>query len=124
MSTAPASRPRGWSPLERGLLTAFALALAIALAWSARDAAEADGSWVVPDLVVDPNTAPPEVLLALPRAGPKLVDAIVAARRQAPFTSLADLDARVRGVGPATLAALRPHLRIEPTPDRATPRTP
>jgi competence protein ComEA len=41
------------------------------------------------------------------------VQRIVEARTQAPFRSLDDLDARVRGIGPATIAALRPHLRIE-----------
>ncbi len=63
---------------------------------------------------VDPNTAPPEVLGALPRLGPTLVGAIVAERRMAPLRSLDDLDRRVRRVGPATVAALRPYLRFEP----------
>ena len=70
-------------------------------------------------LIVDPNTAPPAVLLALPRLGPKRVEAIVAARDQAAFQSLDDFDRRVRGIGPATLASLRPHLRIESKDARA-----
>ncbi len=53
--------------------------------------------------------------MALPRLGPSLVGRIVAARAQAPFRSVDDLDARVRGLGPATIKALRPHLRIDPT---------
>ena len=64
-------------------------------------------------LVVDPNTAAPGVLLALPRLGPTLVDRIVEARRRAPFRSIEDFDARVRGIGPVTIEALRPYLRIE-----------
>jgi competence protein ComEA len=124
MNPAPAGRPRGWNASERALLAAIAAALAIALGWSAWGTTEAEGLLPAPELVVDPNTAPPEVLLALPRVGPTLVKAIVAARREAPFESLADFDARVRGVGPATLAALKPHLRIEPALPRATPRTP
>jgi competence protein ComEA len=66
-----------------------------------------------PELVVDLNTAPAEVFSALPGIGPKLAAQIVAARREAPFASLDDLDRRIRGIGPATLARLAPHLRIE-----------
>jgi len=66
-----------------------------------------------PVLIVDPNTAPPQVLGALPKLGPALVGRIVAARGEMAFRSLDDIDARVRGVGPVTIAALRPHLRIE-----------
>lgn len=67
-----------------------------------------------PLLVVDPNEAPAEVLLALPRLGPSLVARIVAARTTRPFTSIDDLDNRVTGIGPATRLALEPHLRIGP----------
>jgi competence protein ComEA len=66
-----------------------------------------------PRLIVDPNTAPPEVLNALPRLGPTLVRRIVEARDEAPFRSIDDLDARVRGIGPTTLEALRPYLQIQ-----------
>jgi DNA uptake protein ComE-like DNA-binding protein len=78
----------------------------------------------VPLLVVDPNTAPPRILMALPRLGPSLVGRIVAARAEAPFRSIDDLDARVRGLGPATIKALRPHLRIDPTEIRGDDRSP
>ncbi len=71
---------------------------------------------MVPVLVVDPNTAPPEVLATLPRIGPALAGRIVAARDDRPFRSLADFDARVRGIGPVTLAALRPFLRFPDAP--------
>ena len=74
-----------------------------------------------PTLQVDPNTAPPEVLSALPRLGPVLVRAILEAREEAPFQSLEDLDARVRRVGPATVAALRPYLRFKPAERPAPP---
>ncbi len=50
------------------------------------------------------NEASQAELEALPRVGPVLAERIRAAR---PFRSLADLD-RVKGVGPATLAVLRP----------------
>jgi len=64
-------------------------------------------------LVVNLNTAPPAVLAALPRLGPSLVNRIVTARERAPFRSLDDLDARVQGIGPATIVALKPFLRID-----------
>jgi competence protein ComEA len=66
----------------------------------------------VPELLLDPNTAPAEVLMALPRVGPVRAQAIVAARQSAPLGSLEDLERRVRGIGPATAAALQPYLRF------------
>jgi competence protein ComEA len=66
-----------------------------------------------PALVVDPNTAPRAVLLALPGLGPVLVDRIIEGRQAGRYTSLHDLDVRVRGIGPATVNALRPFLRID-----------
>ena len=63
-------------------------------------------------LRVDPNLAPRRVLLALPGLGPARVAAIESARAASPFRSLADLDRRVKGIGPATAASLEPHLRF------------
>ena len=100
----------GWAGPIRGLLVAGSLAGSIGLGFVAE---RADGP--VPGastLVVDPNAAPPGVLLALPRLGPALVGRIVEARRRGRFRSAADLDARVRGIGPATIQGLRPHLRF------------
>ncbi len=73
-----------------------------------------------PKFVLDPNTAPPEALLALPKLGPAMVARIVEAREVRPFRSLEDLDQRVRGIGPATIASLRPYLKItnQPINDR------
>jgi competence protein ComEA len=68
-----------------------------------------------PVLVLDPNSAPPEVLGALPHVGDALVKKIVEQREIRPFQSLSDLRRRVRGFGPATLARLAPHLRIGPS---------
>jgi len=102
----------GWTGPIRGLLAAGSLAVAIGLGL-ASGRAEGPGPGL-PVLIVDPNTAPPGVLLALPRLGPALVGRIVEARRRAPFRSAADLDARVRGIGPATIAGLRPHLSFGP----------
>ncbi len=67
---------------------------------------------VMPVLIVDPNTAPDWVLEALPRVGPSLVKQLIGQREKRPFVSTEDLRRRVRGLGPATLARLAPHLRI------------
>jgi DNA uptake protein ComE-like DNA-binding protein len=69
-----------------------------------------------PILVVNPNDAPTEALLALPRLGPAMVERIIAERNRQPFRSLEDLDGRVNGIGPATISALAPHLRFDPAP--------
>src|SRR4051794_23728745 len=50
-----------------------------------------------PVLAVDPNSAPPEVLGALPNVGGALVKKIVEQRAIRPFQSLGDLRRRVRG---------------------------
>jgi competence protein ComEA len=67
---------------------------------------------IVPVLVIDPNTTPASVLEALPHVGPSLVRKLIEQREIHPFRSTEDLRRRVRGVGPATLARLAPHLRI------------
>ena len=77
-----------------------------------------------PRLIVDPNTAPPVVLAALPHLGPAMVGRIVAQREKAPFRSLEDLDARVRGIGPATAASLRPFLQLERSAAKAVETVP
>jgi hypothetical protein len=61
-------------------------------------------------LRVDPNTAPPFVLGALPGLGPTLVADWVAARRERPFNSPSDLCQRVRRLGPVTYRRIEPHL--------------
>jgi len=71
---------------------------------------------VAPNLVVDINTVPPQVLSALPMVGPRLARAVVAARLERPFDDLADLNRRVKGVGPETLARLAPYLRFGVAP--------
>jgi competence protein ComEA len=69
---------------------------------------------VAPNLVLDPNRAPVEVLEALPAVGPAMASRWAAARNLRPFASLEDARRRVRGLGPATLARLAPHVRFEP----------
>src|SRR4051794_18377883 len=110
------SSPRphwGWSATARAWLAGFGALAALGLIAGSRPMDGPPGA--PPTLIVDPNTAPPQVLGALPKLGPVLVGRLVAARDQASFRSLDDLDARIWGIGPATLEALRPHLRIEPS---------
>src|SRR4051812_15888708 len=98
MTPSPRCPLWGWTEPVRVLLTIAAAGLALLLGGRARTTEGPTAA--APELVVDPNTAPPEVLAALPRLGPKLVQGIVAARRERPFRSLDDIDARVRRIGP------------------------
>ena len=62
--------------------------------------------------VVDLNTATADQLDTLPGVGPTTAAAIVAYRSEhGPFTSVDQL-ADVRGIGPAKLAEIRPHVRV------------
>lgn len=73
----------------------------------------------LPDL----NSAPERHLLLLPGIGPGRARAIVEERvRAGPFASVSDL-ARVRGIGPATAAALSALVRAGERP-RASPGDP
>ena len=101
-----------WSPAARGVLTALAMGsgLAVAALAPSRRAEPARP----PALVLDVNSAPVEALSALPGVGPALAAEIDARRSEAPFVDLPDLARRARGVGPATLARLAPHLRVGP----------
>jgi competence protein ComEA len=101
----------GWTTPARAWFAALGAAAALGLIAGSNGP---NGSPApAPVLVIDPNTAPPAVLGALPRLGPALVGRLVAARQVTPFRSLDDLDTRVQGIGPATLTALRPYLHIE-----------
>ena len=61
---------------------------------------------------VDPNRADLEGLQRLPGVGAATAAAIVASREsEGPFRSADDL-LRVRGIGPAKLARMRPHLAL------------
>jgi len=64
-----------------------------------------------PPAPVDLNHADTLVLRSLPGIGPALARRIVEARSEAPFRIVDDL-LRVRGIGPATLARLRPLVTV------------
>jgi competence ComEA-like helix-hairpin-helix protein len=73
---------------------------------------------------IDPNTASAEEIDRLPKVGPGLAERIVAHREASGrFRTLADLDA-VPGVGPATLAALAPHVTLAPAPSSSSASDP
>jgi competence protein ComEA len=63
--------------------------------------------------LLDLNRADTVALQALPGVGPALARRIVEERRTAPFRSVDDLE-RVKGIGPATLERLRPHVTVRP----------
>jgi len=114
---------RSFAERARDVLSGMVILAAIALGLNqARDAERPDVVSV--HLRVDPNTAPPEVLPALPNIGPVLAGRMVEARAEQPFISLEDLQARVRGIGPKRAAALDPFLRFPHTAHwRVNPRS-
>ena len=112
-----ASPCRGSGRRARGVLAAAVIAAALGLAVASQSVPRSAGEGIVvaPDLLLDPNTAPPGVLETLPHVGRTLVRQLVAARAVRPFASLEDAGSRVRGLGPATLAQIAPYLRFEPS---------
>lgn len=74
---------------------------------------------------IDPNVASWQELAVLPQIGEKRAKEIVAYRASRPapaFKSEADL-AKVKGIGAATLATLRPHLTFRSTRPATHPAT-
>lgn len=112
-------------PSDLKLSAAFLLAAQAALAITWLSHRNGPGQWVNIDqqprreilLHVDINTADAAELSLLPRIGPKLAARIVAWRtQQGSFQSLAELE-QVHGIGPKTLAGIRPYL--QPLPNDA-----
>ena len=68
------------------------------------------------DETLDPNRAPELELDRLPGVGPSVARAIVAERESGGFFATADELERVRGIGPATLERIRPHLDLSRAP--------
>lgn len=95
-------------------MIAWVLALALqAVPVGAAPIASADASRAAAALVLDLNHASAEELTQLPGIGPKRAEAIVARRKQRPFTRVTQL-LEVKGIGKRTLERLRPHLRLVP----------
>jgi competence protein ComEA len=98
----------GWTGWRRRALALAALATLAAAAPLASAAPNADERPVVVNL----NTATAGELEALPGIGAKKAEAIVDARKsRGGFKSVDEL-VDVRGIGPAQLEKLRPHLRV------------
>ncbi len=96
--------PWAWNRSARILLVLTAGTLGATLAGLVGD--DLPAPTPLPTFEVDANTAPQAVLEALPGLGPSRAAAIVDAREARPFRSLAELDRRVKGIGPVTAAAL------------------
>lgn len=101
----PSTKPLRPSRVRRigGVLAAMLVAGMLAAANDARAAA------------VDVNTASAAELEALPGIGAAKAAAIVEERQVRPFASIEDLE-RVRGIGPALVAELRPHITVSAPP--------
>ena len=59
---------------------------------------------------VNPNTATREQLMTLPEVGPEIADRILKLR---PFTDAADMEKRVKGIGPKTLEQMKKALDFD-----------
>jgi competence protein ComEA len=106
--------PWCWPEGARVLLAVLAILAGIGLVAASRDhPRRSEPDLGASELMLDPNTATPEALAALPHLGPTLARRIFEARADGPFRSLEDVRARVRGIGPVTLAQIAPYLRID-----------
>ncbi len=113
-----AALPWNWPDGSRLLLASIAIVLAMGLMVGSRREDRRGEHRPVPAAkgpapALDPSTATAESLAGLPRIGPTLARRIVEAQADGPFRSPEDLRARVRGIGPATLARIEPYLRFE-----------
>ena len=127
-----------WMPSQRVGLGILLLALSAVVIWRAMLPSRPIGDDLPPagplaDQIIgklDPNTATAAELRLLPRVGQALADRMVQYRQQQlaqhpgepAFHRLEDLDP-IRGIGPAMLEQLRPHLRFprESVPMRSPP---
>jgi competence protein ComEA len=90
---------------------ALALALAVALVSAAAPGLAADGRGLTG--VVNVNTASLEELQLLPGVGETRARAILAAREERGGFKSVDELVEVKGIGQASLARLRPFVRVE-----------
>jgi Helix-hairpin-helix motif len=114
--------PWSWTESSRLLLAVLAIGAATALLTQERGGRTRNvrsPESAVSELRIDPSSATPEALATLPAIGPTLARRIVDAQADGPFRSPADLRARVRGIGPVTLARIEPYLRFEVGPGAA-----
>ena len=100
--------PRVW-------LILMTLSLGLLQAASAGATAPVEEGGAPPAPVVDLNTASVQELCTLPGIGPKKAEAIIGLREKRPFTRVTQL-LLVKGIGPKTLARLKPRLVVGPRP--------
>ena len=134
MSDPRATSDRSWSPPQRGVLIAFVLVFAIALLLRLiRDRLYVSNpppphAERFDELAsrIDPNTATWQELAVLPQIGEKRAKEIVAYREsvlagdanEIAFARPQDLT-HIKGIGPAVIETLRPHLTFPATPPAA-----
>jgi competence protein ComEA len=112
---------RNVPPVDRSLLLTDSLDLSDTLHVSDTPqppVAQADAPSPIPGAEANPpgramnlNTASSTQLEELPGIGPSLADRIILHRERRPFTSVEQLTS-VRGIGPKTLDAVRPLVRV------------
>lgn len=111
---APGPAAWAWSPSGEGGADASAAQVRDAVDRSVARSRRASRP-LAPDERLDPNRAPVVELDRLSGVGPTTARAIVATREEGPFRWREDL-LRVRGIGPATLAKIAPHVALPPAP--------
>jgi competence protein ComEA len=124
------SAPAGtdWFALSRRELLVLAIGVGLVLGvvglvrgcqaiWGSDEVAISEAGEVLPlPARININTAGVHELTMLPRIGGKTAEAIVEYRRaNGPFASFDDLQ-KVKGVGPSTIEAIRPHAMCAPVP--------
>ncbi len=115
LGLGPGPAAWAWSPAEGGGADGSASEVRAAVDRSLERRRRASRP-LAPGERLDPNRVPEVELERLPGVGPSTARAIVAAREDGgAFRWREDL-LRVRGIGPATLAKIGPHLALGPAP--------
>lgn len=104
-----------WTPAGPGSAGDAALAEVRDAVAESRDRAARIATPLADGETLDPNRAPDVELQRLRGVGPVLARAIVEHRRATPFRRKADL-LEVKGIGPATLRRIAPHLELPDAP--------
>jgi competence ComEA-like helix-hairpin-helix protein len=115
LGLGPGEEAYGWRPAATGGPTAGALGEVREAVERGRARARRASTPLAPGERLDPNTAPAVELERLPGVGPVTAEAILRHRGDRPFRRRRDL-LSVRGIGPATLAKIAPHVDLPERP--------
>lgn len=115
LGLGPGEEAYGWRPAATGRSTAGALGEVREAVERGRARARRASTPLAPGERLDPNTAPAVELERLPGVGPATAGAILRHRGARPFRRRRDL-LSVRGIGPATLAKIAPHVDLPEGP--------